>query len=150
MTGDDGQASFQVSFNLGVDFGKFITATATDSSNNTSSFSQCVPVTAPGGPSRLGRRPPNRLGEELVALDQIFWRFGNPAIGTSQERASFEGDNNVARSAPSRQRLHERVDGVTSAAHSLSFAFPPGSWNLEWLTALGKDIPCFSPAIISS
>jgi hypothetical protein len=150
MTGDDGQASFQVSFNLGVDFGKFITATATDSSNNTSSFSQCILVTAPGGPGRLGRRPPNRLGEELVALDQIFWRFGNPAIGTSQEMASFEGDNKVAPTAPLGHRLHESVNGVPSAAHSLSVVFPPASWNLEWLTALGKDIPCFSPAIISS
>ncbi len=67
-----------ITINIGVDIGKFIAATATDFDNNTSQFSQCVPVTAPGGASGSGQRTLNRLSEEAAALDLIFSRHGNP------------------------------------------------------------------------
>jgi CSLREA domain-containing protein len=43
-TDASGSVSFQISFNAAATVGQFITATATDSSNNTSEFAACIPV----------------------------------------------------------------------------------------------------------
>src|SRR5262249_11776247 len=42
-TDANGNASFTVTFGMGVPEGQFIAATATDSGNNTSQFSPCIP-----------------------------------------------------------------------------------------------------------
>jgi hypothetical protein len=44
-TDADGNASFTVTFAVAIDPGMFLTATATDSANNTSRFSDGVQVT---------------------------------------------------------------------------------------------------------
>jgi len=53
-TDDTGKASFSIFFAIPADPGSFLTATATSPTGDTSPFSQCVEVTAPGSPGRPG------------------------------------------------------------------------------------------------
>src|SRR5262249_14598745 len=49
-TDADGMASFTLALAIPVDLGQFLTATATDPTNNTSAFSRCAEVTGAGLP----------------------------------------------------------------------------------------------------
>ena len=59
MTDPAGNAEFTAEFGTPVDLDRFITATATDPSNNTSQFSACIPVTPPGHPGLHGMPTPS-------------------------------------------------------------------------------------------
>lgn len=74
-TDDTGYASFSLFFPTSVDPGKFLTATATSSTGDTSPFSQCVEVTAPGSPGRPGigkSSGHNPWGESAAFADLAF------------------------------------------------------------------------------
>ncbi|HEY9848357.1 MAG TPA: DUF4347 domain-containing protein, partial [Leptolyngbyaceae cyanobacterium] len=69
-TDASGNASFTPNFATAVAAGQYITATATDPSNNTSEFSIAVPVTAPIAPGAV-------LINEVVTEPQQDWSAGN-------------------------------------------------------------------------
>jgi hypothetical protein len=83
-TDSAGQASFTAQFNATIPPGSLITVTTTDSSFNTSEFSPCVGVTAPGGPSV---RP-----EDVIVLPDLIAATGagfDPGVTVSVNGAGF-------------------------------------------------------------
>jgi hypothetical protein len=63
-TNDHGTASFSVSMTVAMSLGQFIAATATDTANNTSEFSNCVNVVA--GPGAFPPLSPGAPGPDLT------------------------------------------------------------------------------------
>jgi hypothetical protein len=126
-TDTSGNASFTVTFNIPVDPGQFISATATDPANNTSQFSQCVEV-AGAAPPMAGDFPALTITPE------------SPDV----MRSSSGIGANLLPSASAPQRNIEPPIGAVTRATDAMFALdshthvsaPWCSWEVDTLTEL--------------
>ncbi|MCI0693191.1 T9SS type A sorting domain-containing protein [candidate division KSB1 bacterium] len=78
-TDGSGNANFKASFDTKVAPGQLITATATDPSNNTSEFSQCIAVTASSSQAATAKADQNEIetAEENAGIPENFALFQN-------------------------------------------------------------------------
>jgi titin len=104
-TDGNGHADYDTSFAAAVDSGELVTATATDSANNTSQFSLCFQLAGPLAPVGAlgGIASPNSVRAETplpeapavspalghaLQVDQYFSTHGDAKLSTSPHRAS--------------------------------------------------------------